>query len=161
MLYFSSSEDEGAKCNREIIKEPVKETPLSKELQLDRLPPVSDLSKLSLNVKKEDCIQMGKVSSIIEKLVVIDSLPEVPAYNLDTVLFLNEGNNILGQVYDVIGNVNNPTYVVRFNSEAEIRDKGITKGLPVYSAPKSQHCKYVFVQELMKLVLFTKLCFET
>ncbi|KAK4873976.1 hypothetical protein RN001_013336 [Aquatica leii] len=121
------------------------------ELGLDDLPPVPDLSNLSITLKEGECIQMGNVTSIVDRLVMIQSLPNVPAYDLDTLLFLDEGKRPLGHVYDVMGQVTSPMYVVRFNSKQEIESKGIAKGLPIYSAPNTEHTQYVFLKELMKI----------
>lgn len=38
------------------------------ELGLDDLPPVPDMSTLSINVKEEECIQIGIISSIVDRL---------------------------------------------------------------------------------------------
>lgn len=83
--------------------------------------------------------------------VVVQSLPNIPAYDLDTVLFLDQGRRPLGHIYDVMGQVTSPHYVVRFNSKEEIDTMSITKDLPVYSAPNSEHTQYVFLKQLMKL----------
>lgn len=82
--------------------------------------------------------------------MTIQSLPNTSAYDLDTLLFLDQGKRPLGHVYDVLGQVTSPMYVVRFNSKEEIESKGITKGLPVYSAPNTEHTQFVFVKQLMK-----------
>ncbi|XP_025837109.1 H/ACA ribonucleoprotein complex non-core subunit NAF1-like, partial [Agrilus planipennis] len=121
------------------------------ELTLDDLPPVPDLSSLKIDVKEEDCIQMGTITSIVDKLVMVQSLPETPAYDVDTLLFLEKGKRPLGHVYDVIGPVSSPMYAIRFNSRQEIDTRGITKELAVYSAPKTEHTQYVFLKELLRI----------
>lgn len=88
---------------------------------------------------------------IIYFAVIVQSLPNIPAYDLDTVLFLDRGKRPLGHVYDVMGQVTSPLYAVRFNSKEEIEAMAITKDLPIYSAPNSEHTQYVFLKELMKL----------
>ncbi|XP_017783285.1 PREDICTED: H/ACA ribonucleoprotein complex non-core subunit NAF1 isoform X2 [Nicrophorus vespilloides] len=118
------------------------------ELSIDDLPPVPDVS--SLSIKVEDCQMMGKVSSIVDKLVMVESIPNMPAYDIDTLLFINNGKQPLGYIFDVIGAVTSPMYAIRFNSVDEIKSLNVTKGLPVFSAPKSEHTQYVFVQQLMQ-----------
>ncbi|KAF5291547.1 hypothetical protein FQR65_LT01860 [Abscondita terminalis] len=146
----ADSENVGAKSEN---VRPTKKSQVAAEgeLGLDDLPPVPDLSKLSISLKEGECIQMGNVTSIVDRLVMIQSLPNVPAYDFDTLLFLDEGKRPLGHVYDVMGQVTSPMYVVRFNSKQEIESKGITKGLPIYSAPNTEHTQYVFLKELMKI----------
>lgn len=148
----SSDDDSEPGARSETVVKPVNKPVHNKdELELDNLPPVPDLSKLNLNVKEEECIQMGNVTSVVDRLVTIQSLPNTPAYDLDTLLFLDQGKRPLGHIYDVLGQVTSPMYVVRFNSRQEIESKGISKGLPVYSAPNTEHTQYVFLKELMKI----------
>ncbi|KAB0793777.1 hypothetical protein PPYR_13397 [Photinus pyralis] len=151
-----SSDNESSDSESEIAAKEVKQpskpvTHIEGELGLKDLPPVPDLSTLNIDLKQTDCIQMGNVTSIVDSLVTIQSLPNVPAYDLDTLLFLDEGRQPLGYVHDVMGQVTSPMYVVRFNSKQEIESKGISKGLPVYSAPNTEHTQYVFLKELMKI----------
>lgn len=80
---------------------------------------------------------------------MVESIPNHPAYDIDTMLFLNEGKDILGLVHDVIGPVSCPIYVIRFNSAEDIKKQNICKGLPVFSAPKSEHTQYVFLPHLL------------
>lgn len=81
---------------------------------------------------------------------MVESLPNMPAYDQDTLLFLDKGKQPLGYIFDVIGPVSQPLYAIRFNNEQEIQALNVSKGLPVFSAPKTEHTQYVFVQELMK-----------
>ncbi|KAK5641724.1 hypothetical protein RI129_010271 [Pyrocoelia pectoralis] len=151
-----SSDNESSDSEPELGAKHVKQqskplTQTENELGLNNLPPVPDLSSLNINLKESDCIQMGNITSIVDSLVTIQSLPNVPAYDLDTLLFLDEGKQPLGYVHDVMGQVTSPMYVIRFNSKQEIESKGISKGLPVYSAPNTEHTQYVFLKELMKI----------
>lgn len=151
-----SSDNESSDSESEIGAKEIKQqnkpvTLTESELGLKDLPPVPDLSTLNIDLKQTDCIQMGNVTSIVDSLVTIQSLPNVPAYDLDTLLFLDEGRQPLGYVHDVMGQVTSPMYVIRFNSKQEIESKGISKGLPVYSAPNTEHTQYVFLKELMKI----------
>ncbi|KAF5300628.1 hypothetical protein FQA39_LY11089 [Lamprigera yunnana] len=150
-IYTSDAESaDGAKS--EPMKPAIKSHPKTDgELGIDDLPPVPDLSNLRISFKEGECIQMGNVTSIVDRFVMVESLPNMPAYDLDTLLFLDEGKRPLGHVHDVMGQVTSPIYVVRFNSKQEIESRGITKDLPVYSAPHTEHTQYVFLKELMKI----------
>lgn len=83
-------------------------------------------------------------------LVIIESLPNIPAYDIDTLLFLENGKTPLGYIHDVLGPVSSPMYAVRFNTREEIDNLKISKGLPVYCAPKTVHTQYVFLKQLLE-----------
>lgn len=82
--------------------------------------------------------------------VIIESLPNIPAYDIDTLLFLENGKVPLGYIHDVLGPVTSPMYAIRFNSVEEINLLNITKGLPVFCAPKTAHTQYVFLKQLLE-----------
>lgn len=82
-------------------------------------------------------------------LVLVESVPNFAAVDIDTVLFLDKGNRTLGQVFDVMGNVASPIYCVRFNTPQDIIDKNITVGLTVYVAPRTEHTNFIVLSELM------------
>lgn len=116
------------------------------EIGIDDLPPIEDLH---IQVPEAECVQMGKIFSIVEQLVLVDSLPGAVPLDLDTVLFLDKGNAALGRVFDVLGNISEPLYCVRFNSNEEIVAKGLTVGTPVFVAPKTEHTTFVILGNLM------------
>merc|ERR1719430_1629361 len=104
-----------------------------------------------MSVAEADCLEVGVISSTVDELVVIESNPGVPALDLETVLFLEKGAKALGKVFDVIGPVTRPYYVVRFNNDQHIQEKGVTKGLMVYYAPRTEHTTFVFLEQLMMM----------
>lgn len=114
---------------------------------IESLPPIEDLK---ITVAEDECVELGKITSIVEQLVLVDSLPGTVPLNLDTVLFLDKGNKALGKVFDVIGNVANPMYCVRFNSNEEIKTKNIEINSIVYVAPRTEHTSFVCISDLMK-----------
>jgi len=118
------------------------------ELCTKDLPHIDDLTT---TVEECDCLEVGVISSTVEDLVVIESNPGVPALDLETVLFLEKGAKALGKVFDVIGPVTRPFYVVRFNSGQHILDRGVAKGMMVYYAPKTEHTTFVFLEQLMNM----------
>ncbi|XP_973951.2 H/ACA ribonucleoprotein complex non-core subunit NAF1 [Tribolium castaneum] len=131
----------------------IKKSPpkVSDELGIEHLPPVPDLSSLQINVENESFVHMGNVFGIVDKLVTIAALPNTPAYDLDTLLFLDNGKRPLGFVFDVLGQVTSPIYAIRFNSLEDIKNLQIEIGTKVYSAPTSKHTQYVFLQQLLKM----------
>ncbi|GBP10446.1 hypothetical protein EVAR_76313_1 [Eumeta japonica] len=118
------------------------------ELSLDDLPPIEDLA---ISLPAQETEPIGKVASIVDKLVTVRAMPGTPAVDLDSVLFLDKGAKPLGKVFDVFGPVTEPYYCVRFNSNEHVKEKGIEPGMDVYIAPKSDHTNYVFLSELMRI----------
>ncbi|KAF9421296.1 hypothetical protein HW555_002768 [Spodoptera exigua] len=118
------------------------------EMGLDDLPPIEDLA---ISLPAQDTTKIGTIVSIVDRLVIVRALPETPAVDLDSVLFLDKGAKALGRVFDVFGPVTEPHYCVRFNSVEHVRERGAQTGADVYIAPQSQHTNYVFLTELMKI----------
>lgn len=82
--------------------------------------------------------------------MLVESLPNFAAVDIDTVLFLDKGNRTLGQVFDVMGNVASPIYCVRFNTVQDITAKDIKTGLFVYVAPQTEYTNFIVLTDLMK-----------
>ncbi|XP_055920066.1 H/ACA ribonucleoprotein complex non-core subunit NAF1 [Eupeodes corollae] len=118
------------------------------ELDLEDLPPIEDLH---ITVPEEECIELGKIQSIVDQLVLVNALPGTVPLDLETVLFRDKGNSVLGEVFDVLGQVSDPLYCVRFNSNKEINEKGIEVGQIVYVAPRTEHTQFVVLANLMKV----------
>ena len=118
------------------------------ELDLDDLPPIEHLD---INVTTEHLIHFGRVVTIVDRLVSVLSFKNMPALDLDSVLFMKCGRP-LGTVFDVFGPVSQPIYVVRFNSEQEITAYSISVDMPVYFVPTlgDPLTKFVFVNQLMQ-----------
>ena len=112
------------------------------------LPPIEDLH---ITVPEFECVPLGKISSIVDDLVVVKAHPNTAALDLESVLFLEKGKRPLGKVFDVIGPVASPFYCVRFNSTQHIKDKDITVESEVYCAPRTEHTSFVFVEQLRKM----------
>ena len=158
----SESSDSDSSEEEEEVKEKEKEEvekelpPKTKnELGLSDLPDVEDLD---LKVKKCECQAIGLVSSLVDRLLVIESLPDLPALDLESVLFARgddeaQGDDVkaIGRVFDVIGPVTRPYYCVRFNSEEHIQSKNLRKGQQIFFAPKTEHTTFVFLEQLMKM----------
>lgn len=117
------------------------------ELSLDDLPPIEDLH---ITMPEMECALLGHVLSIVDQLVMVESLEKIAAVDLDTVLFLDKGQRTLGKVFDVLGPIQAPIYCIRFNKHAEILEKQIIVGLAVYCAPKAACTNYVVLPNLMQ-----------
>lgn len=118
------------------------------EMLLDELPPID---QLEITVPEDECIELGKVQSIVDQLVLVSVLPNSMLFDLDTVLFLEKGRKVLGQVFDVLGQVADPLYCVRFNSNQQIKDRNINIGDIVYCAPQTEHTQFVILSKLMQV----------
>ncbi|CAH4030191.1 H/ACA ribonucleoprotein complex non-core subunit NAF1 [Pieris brassicae] len=118
------------------------------EIGLDELPPIEDLT---ISIPAQETTKIGKICSIVDRLVVVQGLPETPAVDIDSILFLENGAKPLGQVFDVFGPVSQPHYCVRFNSADHIAERGVDVNMDVFIAPDTPHTNYVIVQQLMKV----------
>ncbi|NXU39526.1 NAF1 protein, partial [Drymodes brunneopygia] len=116
------------------------------ELPIEELPPVEDLSIiLPDNVELK---LFGTVSSIIEQLVIIESLRGLPAVNEESIIF-KEDRQAAGKVFEIFGPVSHPFYVIRFNSPEHIKEKGINVQDNMYFVPSVEDfTQYIFAEKL-------------
>ncbi|NWU17527.1 NAF1 protein, partial [Cephalopterus ornatus] len=116
------------------------------ELPIDALPPVEDLS-----IILPDNIELklfGTVSSIIEQLVIIESLRGLPPVNEESVIF-KEDRQAVGKIFEIFGPVLHPFYVLRFNSSEHVKEKGINVQDSMYFAPSVEDfTQYIFAEKL-------------
>ncbi|XP_062991186.1 H/ACA ribonucleoprotein complex non-core subunit NAF1 [Elgaria multicarinata webbii] len=108
--------------------------------------PVEDL--IIILPESVELMSFGKVSSIIEHLVIIESQKGLPPVNEETVLF-KEDRHSVGKIFEVFGPVSHPFYVIQFNSPEHIESKGIKMHDPVYFAPSVESfTQYIFPEKL-------------
>uniref|UniRef100_A0A096M0G8 H/ACA ribonucleoprotein complex non-core subunit NAF1 n=1 Tax=Poecilia formosa TaxID=48698 RepID=A0A096M0G8_POEFO len=119
------------------------------EVLLEELPAVEEVS---VSLPEEAELQpVGTVSSIVQQLVIIQSLKNTPALNEDSILFRSD-RVAVGKVFEVFGPVCSPFYVLRFNSSDQISSKGLTEGSTVYFAPAlKEYTEYILMQQLKLL----------
>lgn len=119
------------------------------EIKLSDLPPIEELS---ISVPTDKLIKIGKIVSIVEVLVVVESIRAMPPLDLDTVLFKADGTTI-GQIFDTFGTVLEPHYSVRFTSAEQIKEKGIELDQEIFFSPQTDRVitKFAFVDELKKI----------
>ena len=115
----------------------------------EMLPPIEDL-KISVPVDK--LVKVGKVVSIVDQLVVIESIRSMPPLDLDTILF-NSNGTAIGAIFDTFGTVIEPHYTVRFTNSEQIKDKNIHLGMETFFSPQTDRVitKFAFVDELKKI----------
>ncbi|NXQ52582.1 NAF1 protein, partial [Anthoscopus minutus] len=141
---LSDEDDQDEKSNEKNNRLPCIRT--KDELPIDELPPVEDLA-----VILPDSVELklfGTVSSIIEKLVIIESLRGLPPVNEESIIF-KEDRQAAGKVFEIFGPVSHPFYVIRFNSSEHIKEKGINVQDSMYFAPSVEDfTQYIFAEKL-------------
>lgn len=117
------------------------------ELTIADLPPIEELRITDV---PENMKIIGKISSILDTLVVVCAEKNLPALDMETVLFLAK-DKPLGSIFETFGPVMQPFYAIRFNTKADIENQNIRVDDLVLFAPKDpKYTKYVFVNDLMK-----------
>lgn len=89
------------------------------------------------------------ISQLDLLLVLVEALRNSVPLDIDSVMFLDNGKKVLGQVFDVIGPVVGPIYCIRFNNHDDIISKGISVGNKVFCAPRTEHSSFVILSQVM------------
>lgn len=112
-------------------------------------PPPTQMLANALSVEK--LVKIGQVSAIVDMLVVVEALRDMPPLDLDSVLFKADGTAI-GIIDDVFGSIKAPLYSLKFDSGESIVAKQISAQMPVYFVPQAERSvtKFVFVSKLME-----------
>uniref|UniRef100_A0A6P7FIR5 H/ACA ribonucleoprotein complex non-core subunit NAF1 n=1 Tax=Diabrotica virgifera virgifera TaxID=50390 RepID=A0A6P7FIR5_DIAVI len=112
-----------------------------------------NLTNLKIDYEKEEFTHIGNIANFIDTTVTVEAIEKSESYDMDTVLFIEDGSSKkpFGGVTDVIGPVSQPVYCVQLPSSKEIENLGLKQGMKVYSAPKSEYAKYVFLKDLLKM----------
>ncbi|XP_072398115.1 uncharacterized protein [Diabrotica undecimpunctata] len=112
-----------------------------------------NLTNLKIDYEKEEFTHIGNIANFIDTTVTVEAIEKSESYDMDTVLFIEDENSKkpFGGITDVIGPVSQPVYCVQLPSTKEIENLGLKQGMKVYSAPKSEYAKYVFLKDLLKM----------
>lgn len=62
-----------------------------------------------------------------------------------------EDCTFLGSIFDVMGPVGSPIYVVRFKNIFDIVHLGVDIGIKVFVSPNGDHTKFVFLKDLLSV----------
>ncbi|CAG8550227.1 12318_t:CDS:2 [Dentiscutata heterogama] len=106
------------------------------------------ISKPEIDLKPDTNLKLiGTILHIVENYVVIKSINsgENQVLDSDTVLLL-EGPEVFGTIFETIGPVSQPLYVVRFNNENEFNKEKTVEGANVYAADGYIH--YAFPDQI-------------
>ncbi|XP_023655139.1 uncharacterized protein naf1 [Paramormyrops kingsleyae] len=116
------------------------------EILIEDLPTVQDMGVI---LPEDTEIQpIGVISSIVEQLVIIESLKDTPPLNDDSVVF-DEARRSVGKVFEIFGPVCRPYYLLRFNSADHISEKGLKLNDTMYFAPSlKDFTDYIFAEQL-------------
>ena len=119
------------------------------ELDLEDLPLLEDLR---IKCSTDELTHIGRVASIIDRVIIVQSFKSQYPLDLDTVLF-NKDGHALGSIFDVFGPVCEPRYVVRFNDHEDIIKKNISVDSPVYYAASlhEPYTSYIFTSHLLAM----------
>ncbi|XP_066524083.1 H/ACA ribonucleoprotein complex non-core subunit NAF1 isoform X4 [Hoplias malabaricus] len=119
------------------------------ELLIEDLPAVENLN-ISLSEETE-MESIGVISSIIDKLVIVESKKDTLPLNEGTVFFSKE-RIAIGKVFEVFGPVCQPYYILRFNSQEDIDQKNLKQGESVFFAPQvKDFTEYIFTEQLNEI----------
>ncbi|XP_075994591.1 uncharacterized protein naf1 [Genypterus blacodes] len=119
------------------------------EVLLEELPAVEEVC-VSLPETAE-IWPIGTISSIVEQLVVVQSLKDTPPLTDDSIFFTSD-RLAVGKVFDVFGPVTSPLYILRFNSSQQIDSRGLTVGETLYYTPGNREFTgFIRTQQLRQL----------
>eukprot|EP00933_Yihiella_yeosuensis_P020166 TRINITY_DN16241_c0_g1_i1.p1 TRINITY_DN16241_c0_g1~~TRINITY_DN16241_c0_g1_i1.p1 ORF type:complete len:614 (+),score=205.76 TRINITY_DN16241_c0_g1_i1:85-1926(+) len=111
-----------------------------KEEKEDEGAPVIQMASLPERVAAtDDREEIGKITSIVDGLVVIEGLPDSKALDLQSVVCLEDGL-IIGVVVDVFGAVTEPFYLVYVSGKAE---ESVKVGLKAFAATSLQETSFL------------------
>jgi H/ACA ribonucleoprotein complex non-core subunit NAF1 len=91
--------------------------------------------------------ELGRVESVVEKLVVIKAKlsGDLQVLESGSALCL-QNRTVIGKISEQIGRVEEPRYSVGFNDPTEITDLGIARDTPIYYV--DDHSTFVFTEPL-------------
>lgn len=103
-----------------------------------------------IQLNSEDTlVPMGFISSVVEKMIVVEANKDAPALDADTAFF-TEDKDYLGKVFDTFGPVKTPFYSIRLSGH--VTKEKLCRGTRVYFVPFNKNItKYIFVEQLKNL----------
>ncbi|XP_029600077.1 H/ACA ribonucleoprotein complex non-core subunit NAF1 [Salmo trutta] len=119
------------------------------EILPEELPAVEELTVVL--PEEAEILPLGSVTSIIQQLVIIQSFKDTPPLKDDSVIF-NSDRLAVGKVFEVFGPVSSPFYVLRFNSESDITERGVKLKDSMFYAPSlTDYTLYILTEQLRRL----------
>ncbi|KAI4109583.1 MAG: hypothetical protein LQ339_001696 [Xanthoria mediterranea] len=94
--------------------------------------------------------ELGRVEHVVENSILIKGKTSGESRALESGSLLCLGDrSIIGVIAELLGQVQQPYYSVRFTNPAAITEVGILKGTPIFYV--EQHSSYIFTQSLKAL----------
>ncbi|KAL8859609.1 MAG: hypothetical protein Q9178_004008 [Gyalolechia marmorata] len=95
--------------------------------------------------------ELGSVEHVVENSILIKGKTsgETRALESGSLLCLGDTRSVIGVIAELLGQVQQPYYSVRFTNPAAIAEAGISKGTPIFYV--EEHSSYVFTQSLKVL----------
>ncbi|KAL5269780.1 hypothetical protein ACHWQZ_G003295 [Mnemiopsis leidyi] len=111
--------------------------------------PEVEIIDLTLS-ESEEIILLGKVFKIVEDFVVVNSCCFDKVLDLDSMIF-NADRKCIGYVFEVLGQVKEPYYSIRFNTNSDIEALGLRLNQELFYSPNERYSRYVIVDLLREL----------
>ena len=95
--------------------------------------------------------ELGSVEHVVENSILIKGKTsgETRALESGSLLCLGDTRSVIGVIAELLGQVTQPYYSVRFTNPAAIAEAGISKGTSIFYV--EEHSSYVFTQSLKVL----------
>ncbi|KAL8688997.1 MAG: hypothetical protein Q9224_004748, partial [Gallowayella concinna] len=94
--------------------------------------------------------ELGRVEHVVENSILIKGKTSGESRALESgSLLCLEDRSVVGVIAELLGQVHQPYYSVRFTNPAAIAEAGISKGISIFFV--EQHSSYVFTQSLKAL----------
>ncbi|KAL8926425.1 MAG: hypothetical protein Q9208_002968 [Pyrenodesmia sp. 3 TL-2023] len=91
--------------------------------------------------------ELGNVEHIVENCILIKAKTSGERQALETgSLLCLEDRSVIGLIAEILGQVQQPYYSVRFTNAAAVTEAGVSKGTRVFNV--EQHSHYVFTQNI-------------
>ena len=109
---------------------------------------VPSFEKPDVNIRPDTKITLlGKIDSIVENnaLIIANESGREKVMEVESVL-CNDQRQVIGVIHDAIGKIEQPHYVVGFQSPEEIKGYGLDVGSSVHYV--NEHAKFVFTSQI-------------
>lgn len=110
---------------------------------VEDVPPIPDI-KITPDMK---IVHLGNVQAAVENAVLIEANTSGEYQVLESGSVLcTEDRQLIGVVSETLGRVESPLYALRYSTAAEVEERGLVKGKPIYYV--ESHSTFVFTQPL-------------
>lgn len=110
---------------------------------VEDVPPIPDI-KITPDMK---IVHLGNVQVAVENAVLIEANTSGEYQVLESGSVLcTEDRQLVGVVSETLGRVESPLYALRYSTAAEVEERGLVKGKPIYYV--ESHSTFVFTQPL-------------